>query len=315
MFKNGDQSSGWQFRLKSRVCMMICWIRCKLEPVFSLDGPQLLRRALVRHRIRRGGGSRDLVPIDARLVMFCWITEPFRNTDRVSDVGVVSSSFVHLGTFFDGTGASLSTDFRSVPVKIHWRWLIPFVCSLVSGRPHAARVGRVRESWGRWSWTHHCKCLNCGWVHQRDGGLIDWWENLFGSRHSYAKCTARSVRGALLAKGPDSSLGEVHRGSCSWNIHMEEEKVEVKVQEEEVEDGRDKRKSAKRGSKRDQTTQAHETWMGWRAQTLEPMSSETSLWVRTNARKRWRVRCTVYTPRRLQQIAISCKRSDYNNFF
>ena len=48
------------------------------------------------------------------------------------------------------------------------------------------------------------------------------------------------VRGVLLAKGPDSSLGEVHRGSCSEDAHMEEEKVEVKVQEEEVEDGRDK---------------------------------------------------------------------------
>ena len=47
------------------------------------------------------------------------------------------------------------------------------------------------------------------------------------------------VRGALLAKGPDSSLGEEHRGSCSEDIHMEEEKVEVKVQEDEVEDGRD----------------------------------------------------------------------------
>ena len=48
------------------------------------------------------------------------------------------------------------------------------------------------------------------------------------------------VRGALLAKGPDSSLGEVHRGSYSEDIHMEEEKVEFKVQEDEVEDGRDK---------------------------------------------------------------------------
>ena len=48
------------------------------------------------------------------------------------------------------------------------------------------------------------------------------------------------MRGALLAKGPDSSLGEVHRGSCSEDIHMEEEMVEVKVQEDEVEDGRDK---------------------------------------------------------------------------
>ena len=49
------------------------------------------------------------------------------------------------------------------------------------------------------------------------------------------------MRGAFLAKGPDSSLGEVHRGSCSGeDIHMEEEKVEVKVQEDEVEDERDK---------------------------------------------------------------------------
>ena len=57
---------------------------------------------------------------------------------------------------------------------------------------------------------------------------------------SSKKLGAQPVRGALLAKGPDSSLGEVHRGSCSEDIHMEEEKVEVKVQEDEVEDGRDK---------------------------------------------------------------------------
>ena len=45
------------------------------------------------------------------------------------------------------------------------------------------------------------------------------------------------MRGGLLAKGPDTSLGEVHRGSCSEDVHMEEEKVEVKDQEEEeVED-------------------------------------------------------------------------------
>ena len=44
------------------------------------------------------------------------------------------------------------------------------------------------------------------------------------------------MRGRLLAKGPDTSLGDVHRGSCSDDIHMEEEKVEVKDQEEEVED-------------------------------------------------------------------------------
>ena len=48
------------------------------------------------------------------------------------------------------------------------------------------------------------------------------------------------VRGASLAQGPDSSLVEVHCGSCSGNNHMDEEKVEVKVPEDEVEDGRDK---------------------------------------------------------------------------
>ena len=39
----------------------------------------------------------------------------------------------------------------------------------------------------------------------------------------------------LLAKGPDSSSGEVHRRSCYDEVHMEEERM-VKVQEEEVED-------------------------------------------------------------------------------
>ena len=45
------------------------------------------------------------------------------------------------------------------------------------------------------------------------------------------------VRGALLTQGPDSSFGEVHRGSCSEPIHMEDE---GKDQENEEEDGRDK---------------------------------------------------------------------------
>ena len=68
------------------------------------------------------------------------------------------------------------------------------------------------------------------------------------------------MRGALLAKGPDSSLVEVHRGSCSEDIHMEEEKVEVKVQEDEVEDGRDNEESRARVEERS-NTQAHVTWM------------------------------------------------------
>ena len=47
----------------------------------------------------------------------------------------------------------------------------------------------------------------------------------------------RFVRGALLTKGPDSSFAEAHRGFSSEPIHIEDE---VKDQEDEAEDGRDK---------------------------------------------------------------------------
>ena len=80
------------------------------------------------------------------------------------------------------------------------------------------------------------------------------------------------VRGALLTKGPDSSFAEAHRGFSYEPIHTEDE---VKDQEDEVEDGTDKSKSAKRGSKRDQTHK-HMTH-GWydSHKHLEPMSCET----------------------------------------
>ena len=45
-----------------------------------------------------------------------------------------------------------------------------------------------------------------------------------------------NARRALLTKGPDSSLGEVHRGFNSEPTHEDE----VKDQEDEAEDGRDK---------------------------------------------------------------------------
>ena len=49
------------------------------------------------------------------------------------------------------------------------------------------------------------------------------------------------MRGALLAKKATLLIGRsVHSGSCSEDIQMEEEKVEFKVQEDEVEDGKDK---------------------------------------------------------------------------
>ena len=45
------------------------------------------------------------------------------------------------------------------------------------------------------------------------------------------------MRGTLLTKRPDSSVAEIHRGFSSEPIHMEDE---VKDQEDEVEDVRDK---------------------------------------------------------------------------
>ena len=71
---------------------------------------------------------------------------------------------------------------------------------------------------------------------------------------------SQPVRGGLLAKEPDSSVGGVPVGYYPEGIHMEEEKVEVKVQEEEVEDERDCEEWWR--SKREQTiTLAHDTWM------------------------------------------------------
>ena len=68
-------------------------------------------------------------------------------------------------------------------------------------------------------------------------------------RFAHYWITPCDVRGVLLAKGPHSSLGEVHRGSGSEDIHMEEEKVEVKVQEEEVEDRERRRGEQSEGRK------------------------------------------------------------------
>ena len=84
-------------------------------------------------------------------------------------------------------------------------------------------------------WTHTSKEATQNSHHTNKDRLTTTWNT------NNLVCTpAQPVRGALLAKGPDSSLGEVHKGSCSEDIHMEEEKAEVIVQEDELEDGRDK---------------------------------------------------------------------------
>ena len=111
----------------------------------------------------------------------------------------------------------------------------------------------------------------------------------------------------VVGQRADSSLGEVHRGSCSGNIHKEEEKVEVKVQEDEAEGGSQssggwsrrwqrQMKSAERGSKGRSNTQAHESWMRSRAQTLEPMSCETSHYECGQTREKCDVWGVLFTP-------------------
>ena len=57
-----------------------------------------------------------------------------------------------------------------------------------------------------------------------------------------------------MAKGPDSSFGEVHRGCCSDEVHMDEERVKVQV---EIGDTHGREQSEEKG--REQTiTQAHD---------------------------------------------------------
>ena len=68
------------------------------------------------------------------------------------------------------------------------------------------------------------------------------------------------MRGALLAKGPDSSLGEVHRGSSSGNIHMEEERWKSKFRMMKWKMGETNEECEERVEERS-NTQAHDTWM------------------------------------------------------
>ena len=66
------------------------------------------------------------------------------------------------------------------------------------------------------------------------------------------------VVGRLLTKGPDSSFGGVHRGSCSDDVSMEEERVEVKVQAEEEKIGETHRRE--QGEEKERTDNHSSAW-------------------------------------------------------
>ena len=71
------------------------------------------------------------------------------------------------------------------------------------------------------------------------------------------------VRGVLLAKGPDSSVGGVPVGSCLDDVHMEEKVVKVQVQAEEEEIGETYGREQSEEKGREQTIKSH-TWMTMR---------------------------------------------------
>ena len=124
------------------------------------------------------------------------------------------------------------------------------------------------------------------------------------------------VRGLYSARVPRSSLASVHR---VFILHIVEEEAEHQVDEKD--DRREKSgQQEEEGTVAENQTYNMSAWrwrMRWREMCaahakLEPwalsLEPRASLWLNE---KMWRVRCAV---RRLQQIAISCKRSDYNIF-
>ena len=108
---------------------------------------------------------------------------------------------------------------------------------------------------------------------------------------------------SFRAEVPNSSFAEVRMVLLIEPTHMEDE--DERYSEECRVEGR-------RVSRQQQ--HADDTWITW-ARHLEPMSRATLKWEHASARKCdvWGI--TVHTLHRLQQIAISCNRSDYKKFF
>ena len=121
-----------------------------------------------------------------------------------------------------------------------------------------------------------------------------------------------SVRGSFSAKVPRSSFARVRRVLV---LHMEEEGEEQEnEQEDERENGKQRVERRVVESIKTTISWTHEDGMKWSARHT-PNLSQCQCDIKMCAVKHenmWRVRCAVHTPRRLQQIAISCKRSDHN---
>ena len=74
---------------------------------------------------------------------------------------------------------------------------------------------------------------------------------------------SKPVRVALLAKGPDSSIGGVPVGNGLDEIHMEEERVRIKVQAEEEEEIRATHEREQGEEKRENKQSLKRMTHGW----------------------------------------------------
>ena len=113
------------------------------------------------------------------------------------------------------------------------------------------------------------------------------------------------VRGKLLTKGPDSSIGGVPVVCCLDEVHMEEEEVQVQVQAEEEEIGETHGREQFEEKRREQTIKSHR-WKTMRMRRSVHQHLSRAVWCATISacslhEKKWRVRCTVYTSCPLQQ--------------
>ena len=108
-----------------------------------------------------------------------------------------------------------------------------------------------------------------------------------------AECT-----GVLLRQHPHGrgKGGSQKFRSMKWNMGEANEECEARAEERS-------------------NTQAHDTWMRWRAQTPWANVTCDTVMSAEKCEKMWHVRVFCSHPSRMQQIAISCERSCYNNFF
>ena len=109
-----------------------------------------------------------------------------------------------------------------------------------------------------------------------------------------------------------------HSLKCTGNLSTTLWKMKLMAKrkdrmEREKKDSKETKVELSKRSKH--TTWAHEddTWNVMCARQTYDLSHACACHLLCKYEKFWRVRCAVHTPRRLQQTAVSRKRSDYNN--